>query len=100
LNFLIYEENLIFFFYQCVQASFPKQTKYDSIEAISVVDPDTAFRVNLDQVRFRIWIQGFYDKKLGKILLKFWAIYLSLGLLKASKLQEKPSALKREHPKL
>ncbi len=52
---------MIFFFYQCVQASFPKQTKYDSIVsivAIGVVDPDTAFQVNLDPVRF----QGFMTK--------------------------------------
>jgi hypothetical protein len=56
-----------FLFYQCVQASFPKQTKYDSIVEISVVDPDTAFQVNPDPVP---------DQKLGKIQLKkiyiFW----------------------------
>jgi hypothetical protein len=52
-------------------------------------DPDPAFQVNPDADRIRIF---------------FWSkivIYLSLGLLKrTSKLQEKPSALKREHSAL
>ncbi len=52
--------------------------------------------------RFRIRIQGFDDQKLEKYSLKFFvfvlskiSIYLTLW---TSKLQEKPSALKREHP--
>ncbi len=41
---------ILFSFYQCAQAYFPKHTKYDSIVAINVVDPDTEFQVNPDPV--------------------------------------------------
>ncbi len=58
-------------------------------------------------IRFRLRIQGYDDKNWKKVQLKFFsfflwsriAIYLSLGPYKRkSKLQEKPSALKREYP--
>jgi hypothetical protein len=61
-------------------------------------DPDPAFQKNPDPdpkikgKKLNFLFSFFFDKKI--------AIYLSLGLEMTSKLQEKPSALKREHQAL
>jgi hypothetical protein len=62
-------------------------------------DPDPAFQVNPDPIRF----QGFDDQKLKKKkklkTFKNLSLFRNLNLL-MSKLQEKPSSLQREHPAL
>jgi hypothetical protein len=69
-------------------------------------NPDPTFKVNPDPIR----IQGFDDQQ--NLRKKYSFIFLFLFLIKncnlliprrpqrMSKLQEKPSALKREHPAL
>ncbi len=54
------------------------------------LNPDPAFEVNPDPIR----IQGFDDQKLKDLYL------IKICSFLMSKLQEKPSALKREHPAL
>ncbi len=68
-------------------------------------DPDPAQHFSWIPVSIPIYVLTTkIDKKLqlrkNSIFLSKTAIYLSLGLHKGSKLQEKPSALKREHPAL
>jgi hypothetical protein len=67
-------------------------------------DPDQAFQVN--RIRYRIRIQGFDDQKNEKKCFFYIFFIKNLNLLilrpsyRTSKLQEKPSALKRDHPAL
>jgi hypothetical protein len=58
-------------------------------------NPDPAFQVNPDPYPDPIRVQGFDDQKLKKINTDLKNCNLLM-----SKLQEKPSALKREHPAL
>jgi hypothetical protein len=61
-------------------------------------DPDPAFQVDSDP--YLIWIHGVDDHKLKKknIAEKFLNVFCCNLLM--STLQEKPSALKKEHPTL
>jgi hypothetical protein len=65
-------------------------------------DPDPAFQVNPNPDPDPIQIQGFYDQRLKKIQQKFVKYFFRIknSNLLMSNLQEKPSALKREHPAL
>jgi hypothetical protein len=64
------------------------------------LNPDPAFQFNPDPDTDPdpIWSQGFEDQKLKKKIQQNFFLFIKNGNLLTSKLREKPSALKRQHP--